>query len=225
MISPQNPQSSIKDHSERSLEHYRVIYKTLAPAEITRRCALPFRREESAFELRIMGKPYLAEFPEFVLRPESALGGLPGKAVQKTYEEILFLRYLCEGNYSPPEGKEQLSYRDIPWGSVYFKNFEGRCIQRFAATFGKDIPAFKRIMEETPGLQAAPLDQGDAGYRFEFSSGLFMSLLLWAGDDEFPPSAQFLFDDNFAGAFTAEDIAVAGEVVITHLKELRSLLN
>jgi hypothetical protein len=219
-------QSPIKDHSQRSLEHYRAIYRTLSPAEIARRCALPFRREESAFELRIMGKTYLAEFPEFklqpefTLRPESALSGLPGEAIQSAYEEILFLRYLCEGNYRPPEKKEQLSYRDIPWGNVYFKNFEGRCIRRFAASFGKDIPAFKRVMEENPGLKAVPLAQGDAGYRFEFSSGLFMSLLLWAADDEFPPSAQILFDDNFPAAFTAEDIAVACEVVITRLRAL-----
>jgi hypothetical protein len=210
-----------KGHAERSLDHFLAVYKTLAPAEIARRCALPFRREESAFELRIMGTEYLAAFPEFELRdPE-------GRQVERDYEKILFLRYLCEGSYRPPEGK-QLSYREIPWGDVYFRNFEGRCIRRFAATFGQDLPAFKRVMEENPGLKAEPLAQGDAAYRaayrFEFSSGLFMSLLLWAGDDEFPPSAQILFDDNFSAAFTAEDIAVAGEVVITHLGELIKIL-
>jgi hypothetical protein len=208
-----------KGHAERSLDHFLAIYKTLAPAEIARRCDLPFRREDSAFELRIMGETYLAEFPEFALRPEPVVGEPAKEAVQRPYEDILFLRYLCEGTYRPAEGK-QLSYREIPWGEVYFRNFEGRCIRRFAASFGKDIPAFKWVMEETPGLRAEPLSQGDAGYRFEFSSGLFMSLLLWAADDEFPASAQILFDDNFPAAFTAEDIAVVGEVVISRLKAL-----
>jgi hypothetical protein len=52
-------------------------------------------------------------------------------------------------------------------------------------------------------------------------NGLFISLLIWAGDDEFPPSAQILFDDNFVFAFTAEDLAVVGEVTISRLKTLR----
>jgi hypothetical protein len=70
-------------------------------------------------------------------------------------------------------------------------------------------------------LNAEPLPQGDAGYRFEFLNGLYLSIILWAGDDEFPPSAQILFDDNFVFAFTAEDLAAVGEVVIDRLKRRR----
>jgi hypothetical protein len=190
-----------------------AVYKTRAPEEIARRCGLPFDRAESAFSLRLMGTEYRAAFPDFAL-----LDGA-GREPQGSLEKILVLRYLCEGKYFEGRGK-QLSYQEIPWGPVYYPNFRGRCINRFAATFGKDPAVFREIMEKTPGLRARALDQGDAGYRFEFITGLFISLILWAGDDEFPPSAQILFDDNFVFAFTAEDLAAAGEVVITRLKEL-----
>jgi hypothetical protein len=50
-----------------------------------------------------------------------------------------------------------------------------------------------------------------------------MSVLLWAGDEEFPPGAQILFDDNFVFAFTAEDLAALGEVALDRLKLLASL--
>ena len=51
--------------------------------------------------------------------------------------------------------------------------------------------------------------------------GLFVRLILWAGDDEFPPSAQILFSDNFPAAFTqGEDMAVVGDVTIDMLKAL-----
>jgi hypothetical protein len=141
-----------------------------------------------------------------------------GAAAESISEKMLILRYLCEGKYSEAAGK-RLSYREIPWGEVYYRNFEGRCIKRLAFTFGDDIAAFRRTIEGIEGLCVEPLPQGDAGYRFEFMTGLYMSLLLWAGDDEFPPSAQILFDDNFTAAFTAEDIAVVGEVVIARLKK------
>jgi hypothetical protein len=136
---------------------------------------------------------------------------------KQTACDILILRYLCEGRYYSDTGK-RLSYNEVPWGPVYYRNFDGRCLKRLAYGFGNDIPRFRRIIESAPGLKAEKLPQGDAGYRIEFLSGLFISLILYAADDEFPPSAQILFDDNFVFAFTAEDLAVVGEVVIDRLK-------
>jgi hypothetical protein len=201
--------------------HYAELYKNLDPLEIAGRCNLGFDAGASAFKLRILGQEYRALFPEFSLLDSS------GGEVQSPAEKILFLRYLCEGKYFPSQGK-QLSYNEIPWGNVYYRNFEGRCLKRCAFTFGKDIPAFKKRMEKNPLLRAETLSKGDtgthamshAGYRFEFLNGLFVSILLWGADDEFPPSAQMLFDDNFVFAFTAEDIAVVGEVIIDELKNL-----
>ncbi|MDR1098860.1 MAG: DUF3786 domain-containing protein [Treponema sp.] len=197
------------------LAHYLGIYKTLDPHEIARRCALPFDERASAFSLRLMGRDYHAAFPGFELRDRTGAG------TKSPYEKILLLRYLCEGKYFDSTGKS-LAYNQIPWGAVYYPNFEGRCIRRFARSFGNDIALFRQIMEGTENLRAHALPQGDAGYRFEFINGLFMSLLLWAGDDEFPPGAQILFDDNFVFAFSAEDIAAVGEVVIERLTEFRS---
>jgi hypothetical protein len=192
--------------------HYLDIYKGLDPREIAGRCNLPFDSESSRFSLRLMGTDYRIPFPEF------AMLDAEGADVRSLAEKILVLHYLCKGRYIEYQGKQR-SYQEIPWGEVYYQNFRGRCIQRFARTFGRDAPAFRRLMEGLPGLRAEALRQGDAGYRFEFVTGLFMSLILWAGDEEFSPSAQFLFDDNFEFAFTAEDIAVVGEVAIARLKQ------
>ncbi|MDR1956377.1 MAG: DUF3786 domain-containing protein [Treponema sp.] len=197
--------------------HYLGIYKTLDPEEIARRCALPFNAATASFALRFMGTDYAAVFPDFELRDPA------GRVVQNPAEKILLLHYLCGGKYAAAQGK-QYAYQEIPWGEVYYQNFKGRCITRFAYAFGKDAAGFKRVMEETPALHAEPLSQGDAGYRFEFMSGLYTSFLLWAGDEEFPPSAQILFDDNVPFAFTAEDIAYAGELIIKRLKEIRGTL-
>ena len=47
---------------------------------------------------------------------------------------------------------------------------------------------------------------------------LTIQFLLWLGDDEFPPNAQILFSDNFRYAFTAEDMANIGDIVIGRMK-------
>ena len=54
--------------------------------------------------------------------------------------------------------------------------------------------------------------------------GLTIQLLLWLGDDEFPPNAQILFSDNFRYAFTAEDMAVIGDIVLGRMKRIGSAL-
>jgi len=76
------------------------------------------------------------------------------------------------------------------------------------------------MIKSAPGLNAELLNAGDASCRLEFINGLFVTIILWREDSEFPPSAQILFDDNFVFAFTAEDLAVTGEIMVDRLKRL-----
>jgi len=203
------------------LRYYRAIYRDLDPSEIAQRCGLEFNKETSRLRLRVLGTEYSVPHPEFALlnrdeKEETDSGTVPEG---DPYEKILFLRYLCEGKYFPSQGK-RLSYNEIPWGTVYYRNFEGRCLKRCARVFGKDLQKFVKMIENNPNLRAEALNVGDASYRLEFINGLYITIILWGADDEFQPSAQILFDDNFVFAFTAEDLAVAGEVLTDRLKKL-----
>jgi hypothetical protein len=195
------------NRTEKPLSHYAGIYRGLDAGEIASRCSLDFGGEDQGFALRLMGEEMKAAYPEFALDGAGLM------------EQLLVLRYLTEGRYVPAVSRE-LPYDDVPWGNVYYSNFRGRCVLRAARTFGDDIASLKDVFESTPGLRAEKIDRGDIGYRFEFMSGLYMSLIMWEGDDEFPASAQVLFDDNFVSAFTAEDIAVAGEIMVSRLKKM-----
>lgn len=114
-----------------------------------------------------------------------------------------------------------LTYREMPWGSVYNDNFTGRCIKRLAFAYGNSQEQFAGIME---ALGARRIKGGDIAYELELLNGLLIHYLLWAGDDEFPPSSQILFSDNFSSAFTAEDMAVVGDVTINAMKETGKLI-
>jgi hypothetical protein len=194
------------------LRHYEAIYQKLDPVEVAQRCNLEFNGETSRFSLRVLGTEYAVPHPQFALLERD------GKEEADPYEKILFLRYLCEGKYFPERGK-RLSYNEIPWGAVYYRNFEGRCLRRCAGVFGKDIKRFVTMIESNPNLRAEAMNVGDASYRIEFINGLYITIILWGADDEFPPSAQILFDDNFVFAFTAEDLAVVGEILTERLKK------
>lgn len=200
--------------TQRPLAHYGQHYRSLDPLEVSRRTGLAFDAESSAFKLALMGVAHSAGFPGFSL--VSLQDGSPAPA----YEQILILRYLCEGRFMPATGKE-LAYSELPWGNVYSSNFDGRVKRRLLREFAQDFGAFRRIMEENDALCPQRLDKCDCGYRFEFMDGLPLSIRFWAADEEFPASVQVLFDENFQHAFTAEDVAVVGDTVINRLTGMR----
>lgn len=206
-----------KDNKERiPLEHYLEEYQKIDPKEAALRCGLTYDEENQQFHIRLMGYRYLVDFPKFAVHKEREeeegvfllLDAVPAK--------IIVLRFLIFGQLVKSSGK-YLTYREIPWGEVYFRQFEGRCLTRLKFSFGSKLPAFEAAMEK---LHAKKINMGDAAYEFEFINGLHVRFILWAGDEEFPPSSQILFEDNFPYAYQAEDLAVVGDLSITTLKKL-----
>jgi hypothetical protein len=191
------------------LEHYSEVFASLDPEEIAQRTRVPYDAERREFTLTLMGTQYVVSWPDAAFS-----AGDP-------YSRILMLRYLDEGRYAEPTGR-YLAYNELPWGSVYNSNFQGRVIRRFLGEFGRDPAALKDIFEGAPGLAAAPEGKCDIGYSFDFMNGLPMKILVWEGDDEFPASAQMLFDETVASGYTAEDIAFAGDILIGRLKSMRA---
>ena len=63
-----------------------------------------------------------------------------------------------------------------------------------------------------------PLKHGDAAYEFTLWDNYRLRLIVWEGDDEFPPNAQLLYSANFGEGFAAEDRVVIGGLLITLLK-------
>ena len=104
----------------------------------------------------------------------------------------------------------------MPWGELSIQPYTGRVLTRAAYTLGTKTAKFKAAAEK---MGATPLPHGDAGYEFEFFGPYRMQVLTWEPDEEFPPSAQVLYTDNFADGFAAEDRVVAGDILINAIKE------
>ena len=103
----------------------------------------------------------------------------------------------------------------MPWGEMYIGPYTGRVLTRAAFTFGTRVEKFRAACES---MNALPIPHGDAGFQFDFLGGYRMQLMVYAGDDEFPPSSQVLYSDNFETGFAAEDRVVAGDILISAIK-------
>ena len=79
----------------------------------------------------------------------------------------------------------------------------------------------RNLKTKWKALGAVNCGHGDAGYELNLSTGIGVQFLLWAGDEEFPPSSQILFSDNFPLSFEAEDLAVVGDIAIGTLKKMK----
>ena len=128
--------------------------------------------------------------------------------------QTFLLRYLLESRETAWGGQWK-TFREMPWGEMYIKPYTGRVLTRAAFTFGTRIDAFRAACEK---MGAVKLNHGDAGYQFELVPGYQMQLLVWEGDEEFPPNAQVLYSDNFEQAFAPEDRVVAGDILISTIK-------
>lgn len=210
-----------KDSKEqRPYEYYLKTYQEIDPKEISERTGFFYDEEKKVFTVVFMGSTYEISFPDYkISHKEDEKGVYPLEETMNA--KIFMVRYLSEKAKAPSSGKF-LTYREVPWGEVYFRQFQGRCLMRLAFSYGNKLEAFKKVMT---AMGAKPLEQGDCAFELEFMEGFFIRLILWEGDDEFPPSSQILFSDNFAVTFAAEDLAVAGDICINMMKAVERKLS
>ena len=187
--------------------HYEAKFKELNPADaISRLPSVAWDGKE--FTLKLLGKGYAISHPDYAIRAldEEKLPSLP--------TQTFLLRYLLECK-EVAWGGEWKTFREMPWGELYIKPYTGRVLTRAAFTFGFRTAAFSAAAEK---MGALPVKHGDAGFEFQLVGGYKMRILVWEGDDEFPPNAQILYSDNFADGFAAEDRVVAGDILISTIK-------
>lgn len=188
--------------------YYTDLYSKMDPQEASRRTGTPF--DGSAFSLRLLHTDYRLSWPDYAIssdRPDGyALSSLPA--------QTFLLRYLLEGRQISFSGAYK-TFREMPWGEMYHKPFAGRCLTRAAFTFGTRVEKFAAAMEKLGGKK---LSYGDAGYEIELLPGYWMRLMVWEGDEEFPPNSQILYSDNFQDGFSPEDRVVSGDILISVVK-------
>lgn len=125
-------------------------------------------------------------------------------------EQVLILHYLMADSPRKPTGK-WIAYREISGASFYFSAFVKRAIDPLKKTFGRNIAGLAKAARQLNGEAIKP---GDGGFEFQVFPKVALQLILWAGDDEFPPAANILFDETIGEFLTPEDVAwLAGMVV------------
>ncbi|MBR2309301.1 MAG: DUF3786 domain-containing protein [Oscillospiraceae bacterium] len=198
----------VENHKEEvPFSYYEDKFRALNPEDATARLQ-DIKWDGKEFYVNLLDREFAISHPDYAIRAldEAPLPPLP--------VQTFLLRYLLECKTVTWLGTWK-TFREMPWGEMYIKPYTGRVLTRAAFTFGTRVEAFKAACEK---MGATPLKHGDAGYQFDFIGGYAMQIIVWEGDEEFPPNAQVIYTDNFAEGFAAEDRVVAGDILISTIK-------
>ena len=197
----------IENHKEEvPFAHYEELFAKLDAEEAAARTGAKWDGQE--FYVNLLGREFAISHPVYAIR------ALDGGALPPLPTQTFLLRYLQESKRVAWNGTWK-TFREMPWGEMYIKPYTGRVLTRAAFTFSFKLAAFSAACEK---MGAVKLPHGDAGYQFELVPGYHIQILIWQGDEEFPPNAQVIYSDNFADGFAAEDRVVAGDILISTIK-------
>ena len=171
-----------------------------------------FTATTGQFEVKFWGKDYLVNYPQIAVQ-EAKSGQEPSIVVQ-----IIILHYLIHADGTPP-ANYWVSFHELPGGRAYYPAFQARANSRLARAFGNDLEGFVAAAEALGGER---LTYGDASFLFRILPRLWMAVVLHLADEEFPPSANVLFDATAANYLPMEDLAVLGGMLTNQLLKKRA---
>ncbi len=127
--------------------------------------------------------------------------------------ELVTLLFLARVQEVQPCQQELVSVADLK-EALYFKGPHRLPVADLLERFGQDLAGFQRAAR---ALGGNPLEQADAAFTFLPLPRLPVSLLLWLGDEEFPPHCQVLFDRSIESYLSASGIWLLVHLVCSAL--------
>ncbi len=175
------------------------------PEEVCRRSGA--RRTADGLELEYFGRIVGIRLPQAEILPE----GIP------LYERILILHYLTGAGGAPASG-EYVQFKNLPGASFYEPAYRRRGTARLLRGFG-DRPEL--LGEAAAALGGTPESYGDVSVRLRVFPKIEAVVVLYRGDDEFPPEAGILFRDDIPGFLALEDVTVVADLIAGRLERAK----
>ncbi len=128
-------------------------------------------------------------------------------------DKILILHYLTSAKGIPLTNRV-IAYKQLPEGSNYFPTFYKRVIRPLIDHFGLKP---QRLIDAAGKLGGYKVDYGDVAVTINAFKHVPITLVLWQGDEEFPPGGSILFDAAVSDYLSTEDINVLCEIIAWRL--------
>jgi hypothetical protein len=133
-------------------------------------------------------------------------------------EALLVLRYVESGMWSPLGA--WVAYRELPSGQFYHVALARRTTELLTRTFGNDGQRLRAALE---GFPHRPLDVGDVSAAIRAIGGVEVGVVYRLGDEEFPATADLLYDRAISKVYTADEVAALATQLCVGLMRSRGV--
>jgi len=130
--------------------------------------------------------------------------------------QLLIVTYLLGAQNIEPTG-EMVSEKDLQGGSTFFRGPHAMPSAALEKAFGKRGDLFR---EKGLQLGAREANFGDIALTFPVLPRVELTIILWLGDEEFPPRVTFLMDRSVETHLPLDVIGAMGIVVTRRLLDL-----
>ena len=184
------------DNYQRALIYAQELFLKWDQAAMIARCRL--KHDADYLYLNFLGDPW-----RIARRSGVAQRLAGGEAIDANFSQGLSIYdYLCRkepfpalsGRFCPVNALPHVAQSNPNTGSLH---------QKHADFFQQHIPALRAAVA---CVGAAPFDKGDIACLFPVFDGFNAVFQFWEGDEEFPPSVRFLWDENSQGYLKYETL-------------------
>jgi len=153
--------------------------------------------------LEYLNQSHQVTFPDIQVSLVDAEAEVPIK------DKILLLHYLTLAQGTPVANKF-IAFKELPEGASYSPTFSKRSIEPLVKYFGREP---QRLIEAAGRLGGRKVDYGDVAVTINVFRQVPITIVLWRGDEEFPPRSNILFDATIPDYLFTEDITVLCETI------------
>jgi hypothetical protein len=132
-------------------------------------------------------------------------------------DKILILHYFLHATGTPLTDN-LITYKELHEGINYYPTFFKRAIEPVINNF-KDVP--QKLLETAAVIGGTKSSYGDTAVKINALPYVPLTIILWQGDEEFPPDGKIMFDSTIPEYLPTEDITILCEIIAWRL--VRSL--
>ena len=161
--------------------------------------------EPNSIHIKFLNRMVTVSWPDLIFSQDS------DKEI-KIKEKILILHYLNNAKKEDLTG-ELIAYQEIPSARFYLSAFNTRSRDPFIAAFGENPDELPVLAQELFAAQKASM--GDVSVTIQAFPKIPITLVIWRGDEEFPPNGTILFDSSIKdNLLSAEDISELVSMIV-----------
>ena len=197
------------------------------PRELAARCGAEF--EHGVLRLKFFDEMHTITFPELKVHVETT-----NKACGLNRSSMFFY-YFLTADGAPRAGK-WVAFRELPGGMFYHQAYQGYSGDRLAKAIDNRVGVFERAAKNLGGMKldigcdvssrgesaaeansSVPRDNTSAAFAFDALPRVRVAAVYYAGDEDFPASANVLFDASAIHYLPTDALGGVGSSLVDRL--------